>query len=91
MPPAPAAGTGASAKKKEAVLCTLLVHMDVLLGGIELFFWKIGMGEDKNRNRIGIFPHDFHVFLHQNNPLKLVVFRPVRVLIANCLAGVNKL
>ena len=49
------------------------------------------MGEDKNRNRIGTLPHEFHVFFHQNNPLKLVVLRPVRVLIANWLARMNKL
>ena len=49
------------------------------------------MGEDKKRNHIGTSPHDFHVFLHQNNPLKLVVLRPVRVLIANWLAGANRL
>ena len=49
------------------------------------------MGEDKNQNRIGTSPHDFRVNLYQNNPLKLVVLRPVRVLIANWLAGVNKL
>ena len=34
-------------------LCTLLSHMDVSLGGIELFVWKIGMGKEKNRNCIG--------------------------------------
>ena len=35
-------------------------------------------------------PHDFCVNLHQDNPLKLVVLRPVWVLIANWLAGVNE-
>ena len=65
--------------------------MDVSLGGVELFVGKIEMGEDKNQNCIGPSPHNFRVNLHQNNPLKLVVLRPVRVLIANWLAGVNKL
>ena len=65
--------------------------MDVFLGGIELFVWKINMGEDKNRNYIGTFPHNFRVNLHQNNPLKLVVLWPVRIIIVNCIDGLNKL
>ena len=65
--------------------------MDISLGGVELMVSKIGMGEDKNQNIIGTLPHDFRVNLHQNNPLKLVVLRTVRVLIADWLSGVNKL
>ena len=65
--------------------------MDVSLGGVELFVRKILMGEDKNQNFIGTSPHEFCVNLYQNNPLNLVVLRPVRLLIANWLAGVNKL
>ena len=65
--------------------------MDVLFGGVELLVGKIEMGEDKNQNFIGPSPHDFYVNLLQNNPLKLVVLRPVRVLIANWLAGLNEL
>ena len=49
------------------------------------------MGEDKNQDCIGPSPHNFRFNLHQNNPLKLVVLRPVWVLMANWLAGVNKL
>ena len=60
-------------------------------GGIELVVRKIEMGEDKNQNCIGPSLHNFCVNLHQNNPLKLVVLRLVRVIIANLLAGVNKL
>ena len=57
--------------------------MDVSLGGVELLVRKIEMGEDKNQNFIGPSPHNFCVNLHQNNPLKLVVLRPVWVLIVN--------
>ena len=63
--------------------------MDVLLGGVESLVRKIEMGEEKNQNCIGPLPHDFCFNLHQNNPLKLVVLWPVRLLIANWLAGVN--
>ena len=65
--------------------------MDISLGGLELMVGKIGMGEDKNQNRIGTLPHDFLVNLHQKKPLKLVVLWTVRVIIANWIAGVNKL
>ena len=65
--------------------------MVVSLGSVELLVGKIEMGEDKNQNFIGPLPHNFRVNLHQNNPLKLVVLWPVRVLIENWLAGVNKL
>ena len=57
--------------------------MDVSLGGVEFLVGKIEMGECKNHNYIGLSPHDFRVNLHQNNPLKLVVLWPVRLLIAN--------
>ena len=57
--------------------------MDVSLGGVELLVGEIEMGEEKNQNCIGPSPHDFRVNPHQNNTLKLVVLRPVRVLIAN--------
>ena len=49
------------------------------------------MGEDKNQNWIGTLPHDFRINLHQNNPLSIVVLRPVKVLMANWLAGVYEL
>ena len=65
--------------------------MDVLLGGVEFLDSKIGIGEDKNHNRIGTSLNNFRVNLHQNNPLKLVVLRPVRLLIANWIDGVNEL
>ena len=54
--------------------------MDESLGSVELFVGKIEMGEDKNQNCIGPSPHDFRVDLHQNKPLKIVVLRPVWVL-----------
>ena len=65
--------------------------MDVSLGGIELLVRKTENGEDKKQNCIVPSPHNFRVNLHQNNLLKLVVIRPVRVLIANWLAEVNEL
>ena len=46
------------------------------------FVWKIG---------IGTSPHKFHVFFHQNNPLKIVILWPVRVIITNWLAEGNNL
>ena len=49
------------------------------------------MGEDKNRNHIGKLLHNFHVFLQQNNPLKIVFLRTVRVLITNWLARMKEL
>ena len=61
--------------------------MDISIGGIFLFVWKIGMGEDKNQNRIRTLLHNFHVFLHPNIPLKLVVIWQVRAIIVNWLAG----
>ena len=63
----------------------------VSIGGVEFLVRKIVMDEDKIQNYIGPSPHNFHVNLHQNNPLKLVVLWPVRLLIANFLAVVNKL
>ena len=65
--------------------------MDVSLGSVDFFVRKIETGKDKNHNCIGPSPYDFRVNLHQNNPLKLVVLRPVWLLIANWPAGVNKL
>ena len=65
--------------------------MDVSIGGVELLVRKIEMVENKNQNCIGPLTHDFRINLHQNNPLKLVFLRPVRLLITNCLAGVNEL
>ena len=65
--------------------------MDISLGGVKLLVGKRGMGEEKNRNHIGNLPHDFHIFLHQYNPLKFVVLRPVRVLIVDWLSGAKKL
>ena len=65
--------------------------MDVSLDGVELLVKKIGIGEEKNRNRIGTSPHNFHVFLHKKNPLKLVVLQPVRVIIAKWIYWVNKI
>ena len=65
--------------------------MDVSLGGVEFLVGKIEMGEDKNQNWTSPSLHDFRVNLQQNNPLKLVVLRTVMVIIANWLAGVNKL
>ena len=49
------------------------------------------MDEDKNKNYIGTLPHDFCINLQQNNPLKFVVLRLVRVIIVNWLDGVNGL
>ena len=65
--------------------------MDVSLGGVEFLVGKIEMVEDKNQNCIGPSPHNFRVNLQQNNPLKLVVICTVRVIISNCIAGLNKL
>ena len=65
--------------------------MDVSIGGVELSVGKIEMGEDKNQNCIGASSHDLRVNLHQNKTLKLVILRPIGVLIANLLAGVNEL
>ena len=65
--------------------------MDVSLGGVECLVGKLGMGEDKNQNYIGISTHKFRVNLHQKKTLKLVVLRTVKIIIVNWLAVVNEL
>ena len=65
--------------------------MDVWIGVVELLVRKLGLFEDKNHNFIGTSPHNFRFNLHQNNPLKLVVLRTIRLLITNWLASVNEL
>ena len=49
------------------------------------------MGGDKNQNSIVPLTHAFLVNLHQNNPLIIVVIRPVWPLMANLLALVNEI
>ena len=91
MPPAPAAGTGASAKTKNIYFVPSWVTWMYRLAAYNYLSGKLAWVKKTNWNRIGTSPHKFRVLLHQNNSLKLVFIWPVRVLIENWLDGVNKL